>query len=61
MRVRLTIKNTENDGANLDIDLDHVIAMEELADGQGTRLYMTTAQTFWVYETITTIDTYRNL
>lgn len=61
MRLRLTIKNTENDGANLDIDIDRVIAMEELQKDQATRLYLDTGTVFTVYETMETIEQYKNL
>lgn len=57
MRVLLTQK-TPNDGANLQVEMEAVIAIEETTDG--TRLHMNTGTVFTVYETIDVIDQYCN-
>jgi len=59
MKLSLTLRTDSDDSRNLQIDMTHVLALEETE--LGTKVHTTTAQCFLVWESIETIEEYQRL
>ncbi len=59
MKLSLTLRGEQDTAHTLQIDMTHVIALEQT--DLGTRVHTTAGQSFLVWETIETIEEYQRL